>query len=119
MYTQYTTSKVDLIAGQTYDAGDIYFSRTGSGSTARTIITITLHTGFRWANVSEVLKIQPFATAPTAYLSPGQFQYKFTAPNISNVPGATVAFSGQTVTVNLPGQVNFYGIHGAVQRLVQ
>jgi hypothetical protein len=118
MYTPYTTSKVDLIAGQVYDAGDIYFTRTGNGASARTIITITLGTGFRWANVAEVLKIQPFSRAPTTYVEPGTFQYKFTAPNISNVAGATVAFSGQTVTVSLPGQVNFYGIHGAVQRLL-
>jgi hypothetical protein len=118
MYTQYTTSKVDLIAGQNYDAGDVFFTRTGSGSTARTIITITLHTGFRWNNVSEVLKIQPYATAPTTYLAPGAFQYKFTAPNSSNVAGATVSFSGQTVTVNLPGHFAYYGIHGAVQRVL-
>ena len=118
MYTPYTTSKVDLIAGQRYDAGDIRFTRTGSGATARTIITITLHAGFRWANVPEVLKIQRYATAPTTYLPPGQFQYKFTAPNISNNANATVSFSGSTVVVSVPGHANYFGIHGAVQRLV-
>lgn len=102
MYTAYTTSKVDLIAGQHYDAGDITMSRSGGNTT----ITITLHAGFRWAPVSDNLKIQPFTTAPTTYLAPGKFQYKWTV-------------SGNTVSVTIPGtSAGFYGIHGDVQRLV-
>lgn len=120
MYTPYTTGTVNLIAGQHFDAGDITFSRIGTvPGTRRTIITITLATGVRWANVANVLKIQRYASAPTTYLAPGQFEYKFTAPNISNVAGATVSFSGQTVIVNVPGWSNYFGIHGTVQRLVQ
>ena len=119
MYTPYTTAKVNLIYGQFYDAGDIYMSRTGSGSSTRTIIRITLHAGYRWASVAEVLKIQPMRNAPTTYLEPGQFQYKFTAPNISNLSGATVSFGTDgSVIVSIPGSWNYLGIHGSVQRLV-
>jgi hypothetical protein len=44
-------------------------------------IKITLHNGFRWANLQENLKIQDFVTAPTKYVQPGTFRtfkYKFT-----------------------------------------
>ena len=117
MYTPYSTSKVDLVAGRDLkDAGDIFMSRTGSGANARTVIRIVLHTGWSWANVSEVLKIQPFNTAPTAWLQPGQFLYKFTAPNLASA-GTTAVFSGNTVTVTLPGHApRFYGIHADVLR---
>ena len=99
MYTPYSTSKVDLIAGQFYDAGDIYMTRT---STA-TIIKIVFHAGWQWAPVAENLKVQPFASAPKTYYAPGSFAYKFTV-------------SGNTVTVTIPGTDKFYGIHGDVQR---
>jgi hypothetical protein len=103
MYTAYTTSKVDLIAGQHYDAGDIFMSKSGSVTT----ITIVLHEGWRWADVLENLKIQPFNSAPSAYVSPGAFLHKFTV-------------SGNTITVLIPdsGKAKFYGIHGDVERLV-
>jgi hypothetical protein len=118
LYTPYTTAKVDLVSGRDLkDAGDIFMTRTGSGATARTIITIVLHTGWSWANVGEVLKIQPFTTAPTTYLQPGAFLYKFTAPNVARYPGTSVVFSGNQVTVSLPGHApNFYGIHADVLR---
>jgi hypothetical protein len=119
MYSPYTTSTINLIAGQKYDAGDITMWRTGSGSTARTWIRITLHSGFRWAAVPEVLKVQPFNTRPTRYYEPGSFLYKFTAPSTSNNANATVSFSGSTVTVSMLGtSAQFYGIHGSVQRLL-
>jgi uncharacterized repeat protein (TIGR01451 family) len=103
MYMAYTTSKVDLIAGQNYDAGDIFMSRSGGN----TIITIVLtNSSWRWAPVSDNLKIIPMNSAPTTYVSPGQFPYKFTV-------------SGSTVTVTIPGtSAKFYGIHGDVQRLL-
>jgi hypothetical protein len=101
-YTPYTTNKVDLIAGQHFDAGDIFMSRSGS----TTSIRIVLHDGYRWADVEENLKIQPFASAPTAWMPPGGFLHKFTV-------------SGNTVTVQLPGTTaKFYGIHGDVERLL-
>lgn len=103
MYSPYKTTKIDLIAGQHYDAGNIYMSRT---STA-TIIRIELQNGFTWANVPENLKINPYATAPTAWVQPGAFAYKFTV-------------SGSIVTVTIPGtNAEFYGIHGDVMRPLQ
>jgi hypothetical protein len=118
MYTPYSSSKVDLVAGRDLkDAGDIFMSRSGSGSNARTTIRILLHSGWSWANVAEVLKIQPFNQAPISYLQPGAFIYKFTAPNIATASGTTAVFSGNTVTVTLPGHSpRFYGIHADVLR---
>jgi hypothetical protein len=105
MYTAFTTNKVDLIAGQHYDAGDIYMTRNGTS----TYIKITLHNGFRWANVSQNLKIQDFANAPTKYVQPGNFKYKFTV-----TPQSTV-----TYTAKIPGTTaKFYGIHADVERFV-
>ena len=102
MYTPYTTNKVDLIAGQHYDAGDIFMSRTSTHTTFR----IVMQNGFTWAGAAENLKINPFASAPTAWLQPGAFLYKFTV-------------SGNTVVVTIPGtSARFYGIHGDVGRLV-
>ena len=100
MYSPYKTTKIDLIAGQHYDAGDIYMSRTSTS----TIIRIVLQNGFQWDNVAENLKIQPFNSAPTDYVQPGSFAYKYTV-------------SGNTVTVTISGtSAKFYGIHGDVLR---
>jgi glycine cleavage system H lipoate-binding protein len=105
MYTAYTTNKVDLIAGQNYDAGDIYMTRSGS----YTYVKVTLQSGFRWANMRENLKIQDFANAPTKYALPGNFKYKFTV-----TPQSTV-----TYTAKIPGTTaKFYGIHADVERFV-
>jgi uncharacterized repeat protein (TIGR01451 family) len=116
MYTGYTTSKVDLIAGQHHDAGDIFMSRSGSTTTIR----IVLHDGWRWEpGVEEALKIHPFDRAPQTYLEPGGFQFKFTLPNVAKFAGTTVTQSGNTVIVTLPGtSAKFYGIHGDIQRYV-
>jgi hypothetical protein len=119
MYTAYTTSSVRLVAGRDHQhAGDIFMSRSGSGPSTITTIRIVLRTGWQWADVGEVLKIQPFASRPTTYLEPGGFQYKFTAPNITNVPGSTVDFAAdnRTVTVTIRDRSSFYGIHGDVER---
>lgn len=116
MYTPYTTSKVDLIAGQKYDAGDIYMSRSGSTTTIR----IVMQNGFRWADVAENLKIQPFDSAPTGFVTPGSFLYKFTTlSQLAKTPGTTVTYSASTntVIVTMPGtSAKFYGIHGDVRR---
>ena len=104
MYTAYNTSKVDLIAGQHYDAGDIYMTRSGGN----TFINITLASGFRFANVSQNLKVQPFASAPKSYVQPGAFKYKF-----------SVAQGTSTYSVKIPGDTaKFYGIHADVERYV-
>ena len=81
MYTAYQTTKVDLIAGQKYDAGDIYMTRRGDGNT---YIKVTLASGFRFANVQQNLKIQPFASAPKSYVQPGAFKYKFSVPQATS-----------------------------------
>ena len=101
MYTAYTTSKVDLIAGQHFDAGDIFMSRSGSTTTIR----IVLHAGYRWADVADNLKIQPLNSEPKSYMEPGSFQYKFRV-------------SGSEITVQIPnsGKAKFFGIHGDVER---
>ena len=104
MYTAFNTSKVDLIAGQKYDAGDIYMTRDAT----KTYITITLHNGFRWANVSQNLKIQDFASAPKSYVQPGSFKNKF-----------TVSQSQSTYTAAIKGTTaQFYGIHADLERFV-
>ena len=105
MVTKYTTTTVppvNLIAGQQYDAGDITFTRNGT-----TTITITLHDGFRFANVANNLKIQNFSTAQPQYMSPGQFKYKFNCSQASNTCTAT----------GLPN-ADYYGIHADVERKV-
>jgi hypothetical protein len=100
MYTAHTTNKVDLIAGQYYDAGDIFMTRSGG----ITSISIVLHDGFRWADVEANLKIQPFDSEPKTGVPPGSFEYKWPV-------------SGNTVTVQISGtKAKFYGIHGDMER---
>jgi hypothetical protein len=99
MYTAFTLEKVDLIAGQYYDAGDVTMTRNGTTS-----ITIALHDGFRFANVTNNVKIHPMST-PTSYVQPGQYSIKRTA-------------SGRSITVTGLTNKDFYAIHVDVQRLV-
>jgi hypothetical protein len=99
MYTAFTLEKVDLIAGQYYDAGDVTMTRNGNTS-----ITIALHDGFRFANVTNNVKIHPMST-PTSYVQPGQYSIKRTA-------------SGRSITVTGLTNKDFYAIHVDVQRLV-
>jgi hypothetical protein len=100
MYTGYTTSKVDLIAGQHHDAGDIFMTRTSTGTTIR----IVLQNGFRWDDVKDNLKIQDFDSEPKTYVEPGSYKHKFKV-------------SGNTVTVTIPGtRAKFYGIHADTER---
>jgi hypothetical protein len=105
MYTPYTTAKVDLIAGQNYDAGDVYFTR----GVTTTTITITLADApvkFRWAKVAENLKVQDFKTAPTKFVQPGSFKYKKTCDQAQS-----------TCSITVPN-ADFYGIHADVERYV-
>ena len=112
MYSKYGTSKIDLVTGRTLqDIGDIYMSKSGSGSSVRTTIRITLIAGWSWDSVEGVLKINPFSSEPRRYyLEPGQFLYHFTAPNIAKTAGTTAVFAGQTATVTMTGKVGSYGI---------
>jgi hypothetical protein len=96
---------VNLIAGQNYDAGDITFTRGGNPS--KTTITITLHNGFRFANVANNLKIHPFPVAQPQYKPPGQFKYKFNCSQALN-----------TCTATGLDNAPYYGIHVDVERFV-
>lgn len=98
---------IDLIAGQHYDAGDITISGTCENSkTGTNTITIQLHDGFRLANVSNNVKIEPMKAAPSKSLPPGQFSIKktFTQGTI-------------TIVVEVPKAL-YYGIHLDVQRAI-
>jgi len=103
MYTAWSALQneqtVDLIAGQYYDAGDIKATRNGTTS-----ITITLHNGFRFANVSNNVKIHPMS-APKSYVQPGAYSVKRTA-------------SGNSITITGLSNTDFYAIHVDVQRLL-
>ncbi len=115
MYTPYTTAKLDLVSGRKLkDVGDIFMSRSGTATTIR----IVLASGWTWATMSELVKIHPMDTAPTDWIQPGHFRFKFTPPNLSNDPSATFTLSGNTAIATLPGiSAKFYGIHtGVVQQ---
>ncbi|GIG29023.1 hypothetical protein [Cellulomonas marina] len=100
MYTAFSTSTVDLVAGQKHDAGDITMVRSADGRT--TTITITLHPGFALSGAKDDVKIQPLAQAPTRYLQPGSFTHKWTRTT-------------SPVVVTVPSTA-FYGIHLDVVR---
>lgn len=104
MYTPCLETKIDLIAGQHYDAGDIFIA--DCDGTGNTTITVTLHSGFRWGDVNANLKIHPMGTAPTKYVQPGKFAFKF-----------NVDPTGQTATVTVP-KASYYGIHADVRRII-
>jgi hypothetical protein len=113
MYTPFatnvSTTTVNLMAGQTYDAGDIKLTRSGGN----TVIETTLDNGFRWANVSQNLKIQYFGDkAPTKFVSPGSFANKYT------VPQGTVTYPVTITNTTPPANALFtyYGIHADVER---
>ncbi len=99
MYTPFTTEKVDLIAGQYYDAGDVTMTRNGT-----TGVTITLHYGFRFANVTNNVKIHPLGT-PASYIQPGAYTVKRTA-------------SGTSITLTGLPNTTYYAVHVDVQRFV-
>lgn len=69
MYTSYAgaSKTVDLMAGQTMDAGDVALEPVSGGVK----ITVTLASGWRFASVSENLKVQDYASAPSSNPSPG------------------------------------------------
>jgi hypothetical protein len=108
MVTKFTTTPVNLIAGQKYDAGDITFTRIGTPPNSTMTINITLQNGFRFANVANNLKIKNFSTERPQYVSPGQFPYKFNCSQALNTCTAT----------GLP-DAPYYGIHVDVERPVQ
>jgi hypothetical protein len=91
-----------LVAGQHHNAGTV--SSNGSGS-----ITVTLNLGFRFAAVSNNVKILPMASCtPSSYVQPGQYSSKTTVSN----PLQT------SVTVTGLASAPCYAIHVDVQRLL-
>ena len=112
MFTPFTTAKVDLIAGggqypkagTYYDAGDIFMERVNGG----TKITIILASGWRWANVTNNVKINPYTKATNNWVPPGSFKYKYTATTMTFVTNPIV-----------PSTAGWFGIHCDVQRLVK
>ncbi len=102
-YTPYVAgSTVTLYAGQTLEAGTVSFS--GLDVDGTITITITLANGWSFQPVSENLKIQDYAFAPSGNPGIGNFDYKFTA---------NTAVYEAVVPAN-----NFYGVHLDVQALV-
>lgn len=90
---------VDLIAGQHYDAGDI--------TLVGDQLTITLHDGYRFADVANNVKINPLSScsATQQYVSPGRYQLKTTA-------------TGSSVTLTVPLDGCALAIHVDVERWV-
>jgi hypothetical protein len=102
MYTDYTAGKqVDLIAGQNYKVGLVYFGDCVDGNVD---ITITLNDGARFAAVKENVKIQDYASAPSGNPKVGQFDHK-----------ATVDQGQNQVTLSVPCN-NVYGVHVDVEK---
>ena len=104
-YTEYVPdSTVTLYAGQTMEAGTVYFSDVdGNGDIT---ITITLDSGWRFKDVAENVKIQDYASVPPAENpNPGSFAWKFEA---ESSPFTTTAITGNY----------YYGVHVDVEREV-
>ena len=93
---------IDLVAGQHHDAGQITSTRNGTTS-----ITITLADGFRFASVSNNVKIQPLTSCDgkQSYVQPGQYSIKRTA-------------SGSSLTVAGLANTACYAIHVDVERQI-
>ncbi|HEX5625172.1 MAG TPA: hypothetical protein VFX48_04070 [Saprospiraceae bacterium] len=96
-YTTYSSNLTKtLFAGQTNNAGNVHFSAVSGGNIT---ITVTLNSGWEFANVNENIKIQDYASAPSGNPAPGQFAHKFTA-----------AIGSSPYSVTVPAN-NFYGVH--------
>ncbi len=101
-YTPYVPdSTVTLYAGQTMDAGTVYFSEAVDGWVT---ITITLNYGWRFADVAENVKIQDYEFAPSGNPSPGQFDHK--------------GYATESPFVIVVPENNFYGVHVDVEQQV-
>jgi hypothetical protein len=86
--------EVPLYADQNKQAGTVAFSAPIDGQVT---ITITLNEGWRFADKTENVKIQDYATKPSETPAPGEFNFK-----------ATAAASPFDITVN---ENFFYGVH--------
>jgi hypothetical protein len=95
-YTSYSNllKEVKLFAGQTMEAGKVAFSAPVNG---KVTITITLNRGWHFNTVSENVKIQDYATAPSGNPSPGKFAWKACAKK-------------HCFSIEVP-QNKYYGVH--------
>lgn len=95
-YTPYegVAKSVTLFAGQTMDAGTVFFSAPVGGMVT---IRIELNDGWEFQDVSANVKIQDYEVAPTRKPSPGLFDYKGDA-------------TGDSFEIEVPLN-NFYGVH--------
>lgn len=99
-YTPYSriSKSVTLFAGQTYEAGIVYFTPAAGGVNIR----ITLNEGFSLQDGTSVLHIQGYNVAPVGNPSPGKFKTYF----------------GNSLDVTVP-VFNFYGVHVNVLHCTQ
>ncbi|OPY21576.1 MAG: hypothetical protein A4E24_00511 [Methanomethylovorans sp. PtaU1.Bin093] len=95
-YVAYTPKITNLFAGQTTPVGTVAFSEATGGFID---ITVKLDTPWEFEDVTENLKVQDYAAAPSDKPEPGRFAWKKTCDP---------AESACTITVPLN---NFYGVH--------
>lgn len=91
-----TGKTTTLFAGQTINVGSVNFSAATGG---QVVITVSLTGAWEFEDVSENLKVQDYATAPSGNPAPGLFAHKKTCDVESNACEIVVP------------QNNFYGVH--------
>jgi len=104
MYVTYsgTSMTVDLLAGQTMDAGNVTLEPVSTGVK----ITVDMGAGWRFAPVPDNLKVQGYNSPPSGNPAPGQFANKKTCDPASNSCFIVVPYAP------------YYGIHVDVQKSV-
>jgi hypothetical protein len=102
-YTAFTAnSTVTLFAGQSSNAGSVTFSAVVDGMVT---ITISLTGDYVFADASENVKVQDYASAPSGNPSPGGFAHKGDA-------------SGSSFSLTVPAN-SFYGVHVDLGRWIE
>ncbi len=103
-YVEYAAKTTTLFAGQTIDVGSVGFSEvSGDGDVT---ITVALAGDWEFEDVSENLKVQGYAFAPTGNPEPGLFDHKRTCEAASD-----------TCAIDVPAAA-FYGVHVNVGRWI-
>jgi hypothetical protein len=102
-YTPYVAgSTVTLYAGQTMNAGTVYFSPVADNQVT---IAINLNADWLFSDVVENVKIQDYAFAPSGNPTPGLFDWKGDA-------------TGSSFSIVAPPN-NYYGVHVDLQHEVE
>jgi hypothetical protein len=115
MYVYYTgetkTVTVDLLAGQTMDAGDVTLEPDPDNGLVMKI-TVTINSlDWRFAPVTNNLKVQGYSSPPSGNPAPGQFAHKTTCSSTSKT--CTI-----TVQSNSYSYYPYYGIHVDVEKAI-